>query len=112
MSASAYVEHAALMANEMVRRECRGPGDMDNAMRRLSRRYGIPHGTFWSLRYKKPRDMFVSAFAKLSEAYEAECQRQRKAIEHDIAVAKAKGGLAEALAIASARVAGDLDAGE
>ncbi len=31
-------------ANELLRRESRGPGDMENAMRRLETRYGIPYG--------------------------------------------------------------------
>lgn len=111
-TATAYVERAAMMADAMVKRESRGPGDLDNAMRRLSRRYRIPHGTFWSLKYRRPKDMLVSVFAKLSDAYEAELERQRQALEHDLAIAKAKGGLAAAVARASARMAGETDAGE
>ena len=91
MSASAYVDRAATMAEAMVRRETRGPGDTENAMRRLATRYGIPHGTFWSLKYRRPKDMLVSVFAKLSEAYDAECIRQQRLLDHERSIAAAAG---------------------
>jgi hypothetical protein len=112
MLAAAIVDDAASMARTLVRREARGPGDTDNAMRRLEARYGVPYGVLWSLRYRKPKDILASAFLTLSNAYEAECERQRRAIEHDLAIAKAKGGVAAALATAIARVNREETAGE
>lgn len=79
-------------ANELVRRESRGPGDVDNAMRRLEARYGIPASTLWRLRYRTPTDIFVSVFLKINAAYQAECERQLRLLEHDLAITKAKAG--------------------
>lgn len=42
------VAHAQEMTRAMVARECRGSGDMDNAMRRIEARCGIPHSTLWA----------------------------------------------------------------
>jgi hypothetical protein len=112
MSSLAIVDSAAFMARAMVQREARGPGDTDNAMRRIETRYGVPYGVLWSLRYRKPKDILASAFLTLSNAYEAECERQRRAIDHDLAIAKAKGGIAAALAEAVARIDRETTPGE
>jgi hypothetical protein len=41
------VEAATDMVRKMVQRESRGWGDLDNAMERLERRYGLPFWTVW-----------------------------------------------------------------
>lgn len=87
MSASS---DAASWANELVRRESRGPGDSENAMRRLEARYGISWRTFWQLRYRPPTDVFVSVYQRLHAAYLADCERQERLLRHEIELVKAK----------------------
>lgn len=82
---------AARWANELIRRESRGPGDSENAMRRLEARYGIGWRTFWALRYRPPADVFVSVYERLRAAYITECERQERLLRHEITIAKAKG---------------------
>ena len=83
---------ARAWANELVRREARGPGDMENAMRRLESRYGIPWRVFWSLRYRPPADVLTGLFFKLRDAYHAECDRQMRILEHEIEITKIIAG--------------------
>lgn len=65
MSGVAIVDSAANMARDLVQREARGPGDLENAMRRIEARYGVPYATLWSLRYRKPKDIMASALLTL-----------------------------------------------
>lgn len=92
MTDAAYIEDARTWANELVRKEARGPGDQERAMRRLEARYGIPWRTFWTLKYRPPTDVFVSIYNRLHAAYEAECERQMRLLKHDIEITKAKAG--------------------
>lgn len=87
----AFVSNAQEWANELIRRESRGPGDYENAMRRLESRYGIPWQTFWRLRHGRLKDIYVSIYVRLQAAYQAECERQMRLLAHDIEIAKAKG---------------------
>ena len=73
------VSEASEWASHMVLREARGPGDTENAMRRLESRYGIPWRTFWTLRYRAPADVMVGLYRQLQAAYTMECQRQESA---------------------------------
>ena len=86
------VLHAQEMARVMVQRESRGNGDIDNAMGRLEARYGIPKQTFWSLKYRPPKDVFVSVYLKIMAAYQAECERQERLLSHEREITKAKAG--------------------
>ncbi len=94
---------ARAWANELVRRESRGPGDMENAMRRLEYRYGINWRTFWQLRYRPPSDVFVGVYLQLKAAYEAECERQERMLRHEREITKAK---AQAFATVAGEQAG------
>jgi hypothetical protein len=96
-----FVSNAQEWANELVRRESRGPGDYENAMRRLESRYGIPWQTFWRLRHGRLKDVYVSIYVRLQAAYQAECERQMRLLAHEIEIAKAKG-LAGTPAVAAA----------
>ena len=98
------VADARAWANELIRRESRGPGDTENAMHRLETRYGIPWRTFWQLRYRPPSDVFVSVYLKLKTAYEAECARQERLLQHERHVTKAAFVAFEALGSAAADV--------
>ena len=77
-------------ANELVRRESRGNGDTENAMRRLEARYGVPWRTFWTLRYRPPSDVLVGVYLKLKTAYEAECERQQRLLDHEREITRKK----------------------
>lgn len=101
VSPSAFVDDAATKARWLVQREVRGPGDLDNAMRRVEARYGVSFSTLWSLRYRRPKDIFTSAYIAILNAYEAECERQRKLLEHEQAITKAKTGVSAHLARAA-----------
>lgn len=86
------VASAQKWASDLVQRESRGPGDMENAMRRLESRYGIPWRTFWSLRYRPPTDLFVSVYQRLEAAYQAERHRQMRLLQHEIEITSIVAG--------------------
>lgn len=95
------VASAKSWADDLVRRESRGPGDMENAMRRLESRYGIPWRTFWALRYRPPTDLFVSVYNRLHAAYEAERERQIRLLSHETAITKIIAGPASPAVVAA-----------
>src|SRR3954451_645702 len=88
----ALVSDARAWANKLVLRESRGPGDTENAMRRLSARYGLDYGALWGLRYRPPKRIFADVYFALAAAYQAECERQQRVLAHDIAKTKAIAG--------------------
>lgn len=63
MSAVAFVEQSRAWARDLVNADVRGPGDLDNAMRRVEARWGIPFAALWSLRYRPPKDVGASVYA-------------------------------------------------
>lgn len=91
MTAAALIEHARLMANELVLRESRGPGDMPNAMRRLETKYGVPAATFFHLRYRNPRRIWADVFLQLQAAYEMAREQQLRQLQHEIEISKKAG---------------------
>lgn len=103
---SEAVLQARNWANELVRREARGPGDTSNAMHRLEARYGIPWRTFWQLRYRAPKDVFVGVYQRLGAAYQAECERQRWLLEHELEITKLIAGPHAAAVVAAGTVVG------
>lgn len=107
MRSSAYVEQAATWAKDLTHRESRGPGDMENAWRRLETRYGISVGTFWSLRYRKPQNIFIEIFAQLQAAHRAECERQMRKLAHEIEITKAITGASHAAVCAAEALLGE-----
>lgn len=92
MGDAAYVDQAADWARALTQRESRGPGDLENAWRRLEARYGVPSSMFWALRYRRPKDIMASVFFRLHGAYQAECARQMRKLQHDIELTKAIAG--------------------
>jgi hypothetical protein len=88
----AFVADARTWANALVAREHRGPGDtVDAAMWRAEQRYGIERSTFWSLRYRPPKDIVVGVYMRLKAAYEHECERQEARLAHELMLTKAAG---------------------
>lgn len=79
IAAHEFVDDAARMAKRLANAECEGPGDYLNAMRRVAGRIGVPYGTFWNLRYRKPKEIpaheylgIFAEYAKNKHKYEAE----------------------------------------
>lgn len=60
---------AAEIHREMVQREARGPGDLENAMRRLEAKYGLSYWWQWNLRYKRPERVEPGFAQRLQLAY-------------------------------------------
>lgn len=111
MSDAAYVDDARSWAQELVRRESRGPGDQENAMRRLGTRHGIPWRVFWKLKYRPPQDIFISTYNRLHAAYRAECERQLRLLKHDIEITKAKAGAGSAAVVAAEALLAEMEGG-
>ena len=87
------VDEAANWANELVKRQHRGPGDtVEAAMHRASTKYRIEHQTLWRLRYRKPKDMMLKAYLRLKAAYEAELSRQEAKLAHELEITKTLRG--------------------
>lgn len=103
------VTEARDWAKWLVHNEMRGPGDMENAMRRLEARYGVAYSTFWGLRYRPPKDMFVSVYERLRDAYVAEHEKHERALKHEREITQAKSWAAANLARAAAALAGEKD---
>lgn len=79
---TAEVLHAKALSSELLRWESRGPGDTENAMRRVARRHGIDYGALWSLRYRAPKRIWADVANAISAAYDAEVERQREKLKH------------------------------
>ena len=109
VSPTAFVDDAASKARWIVQREVRGPGDLDNAMRRVEARHGLPYSLLWSLRYRRSKDILTSYYVAILNAYEAECERQKKLIEHERAITRAKSGFAASLVSAADALASKTD---
>lgn len=89
-----YLDQAAHWADVMTRRESRGTGDTDSALRRVADRTGIPYRALWSLRYRRPKCpvKIRGIFAMVREAYIAECLKQARKLEQEAQIAKAIAG--------------------
>lgn len=95
------LSEARSWSNALLLGEMRSPGDMENAMRRLESRYGIPWRIFHNLRYRPPADVLVGVWRQLKDAYEQECSRQERLLAHERHIAQATVLAFEALDSAS-----------
>lgn len=93
-SDAAYLDQAALWSKDLTRMRARGPGDLENAMRAIERDYGLDYWFLYQLRYKRDRLKFlsVSVYERLKAAYQAECERQMRKLQNDIAVTEKIAG--------------------
>jgi len=107
MSEAACVDQAAQWASRLTHAESRGPGDIENAWRRLEARYGVPWRAFWALRYRRPRDIAASIYLRLQAAYQAECERQMRLLTHELEITKAIVGPDSAAVAAAQAVVGE-----
>lgn len=89
----ATVEQAAEWAEALLQRSYRGPGDtIEAAMYRAETRFGIAAQTFWTLRYRRPRDILASVYLRLQAAYEAEVAVGAARLKHEAELTKQVGG--------------------
>ena len=103
------VETAAKWVRSMVQRESKSPGDTVNAMRRISKRYSIPYSLLWSLKYRPPKDLYVSAYQKLEKAYESEIERGINSLRQEKAITQAKTWLGKNLSRAASALVREED---
>jgi hypothetical protein len=104
MSDAAYLDQAAGWSKDLTRMKARGPGDTENAMRRIQREYGIDYGFLWSLRYRRGRLKTIShsIYERIAAAYRMECERQIRKLQDEIRRTEAVAGTNSA-AIRSAK---------
>lgn len=86
------VDRAAGWADQLVRREHRGPGDtIDAARNRVARRHRLPERILWALRYRKPKRIWADLYLSLEAAVAAEVRSQEARLAHEIELTRALG---------------------
>ncbi len=98
-----YVSDARGMANAILQSVHRGPGDtVEAAMHRAERQYGVPAAWLHRLRYRQIKDMPVSVYGAVVDAYRAACAASERAYEAERKLADARNsklvGLADFVA--------------
>lgn len=104
LSDTVYIDEAANWSRELTRMLARGPGDTENAMRRIEREYGVAYGFIWSLRYRRDQLHIIShaVYERIKAAYYAECERQLKKLRHELHISKVTGANSDLVASAEA----------
>jgi LPS sulfotransferase NodH len=83
------VDQARGWANKLIAAHHRGPGDtVEAAIHRAAVKHGLDPKALWRLRYRTPKDMLLSTWARIKEAYEAECERQEARLRHELEITK------------------------
>lgn len=82
-------EMAGRYVREMTDREAKGWGDQNNALKRLSRRYGMSYWTLNNLRIGRSKTVEASIFKRVQSAYFDYCERQIAQLQHDLEIEKA-----------------------
>ena len=90
VTGAVYVDQARGFLDGLLRVESRGPGDVENALRRIATRERVSFSR-WALRYRPPKDVYASVLFALRVAYEAARENQLKALEAELAAKKATG---------------------
>ncbi len=84
----AYISEAKGMANFLLSREHKGPGDtIEAAASRVQRKFGVPSSVLLRLRHREVKDMLMSNFLALAGAYKAAKSKMERAYEHEREVA-------------------------
>lgn len=87
------VANAAKWSKALWKKTYDGMGDtQEAAMYRAEQKYGVPAQTFWSLRYRPPKDLLTSIYMRLYAAYFNECERQEAKLRHELEMARALKG--------------------
>jgi hypothetical protein len=111
MSDAAYLDQAAGWSKDLTRMRSRGPGDLENAMRSIERDYGVDYWFIWQLRYSRNRLKFisVSVYERIKAAYQAECERQVRKLQHEITITETISGPGSAAVRAAKALVGETD---
>lgn len=88
-------EMAGRYVREMTDGEAKGWGDHSNALKRLSRRYGMSYWTLNNLRIGRAKTVEASIFKRVQSAYFDYCERQIAQLQHDLELEKAVSGNAD-----------------
>ncbi|MCO7726402.1 hypothetical protein NJB93_07320 [Brucella intermedia] len=80
---------AGRYVREMTDREAKGWGDHSNALKRLSRRYGLSYWTLNNLRIGRSKTVEASIFKRVQTAYFDYCERQIAQLQHELELEKA-----------------------
>ncbi len=67
---------AERFVRQMVQEESQGPGDLENSIKRLSRRYGVTPSQLVHIRRGQAKDPRGSLLTKIRLAYLDHCERQ------------------------------------
>ena len=86
---------AGRYVREMTDREAKGGGDHSNALKRLSRRYGLSYWTLNNLRIGRSKTVEASIFKRVQTAYFDYCERQIAQLQHELELEKAVSGDAD-----------------
>ncbi len=86
---------AGRYVREMTDREAKGWGDHSNALKRLSRRYGLSYWTLNNLRIGRSKTVEASIFKRVQTAYFDYCERQIAQLQHELELEKAVSGDAD-----------------
>ena len=82
-------EVATGYVRRMVEREVRGWGDQENALTRIEQRYGIPFWSLQNLRTGRAKTVEAGLFGRIRAAYLDICEKQVRALQHEISIEKA-----------------------
>lgn len=85
------LEAAADYARQIVELEARGPGDVEDALFRLERHYGIGANQLNHLRSRRAKSCDVSLYARIRMAYLDLCERKANALLHKVQLERAAG---------------------
>lgn len=85
------VDEAETWARALTKSQSRCAGDYGEAMRRAARAAGVTYSLFWCLHYKKPKDVWASAYLKIKAAYDSERERQMRKVINGARRAKESG---------------------
>lgn len=75
---------ATVFVRRMVEEETRGNGDVDAALRRLERHFGLDYWPLWYLRKGKAKTITVELYAKIRDAYLQYCSTKISGLQHEI----------------------------
>lgn len=79
-------EEAQGYVRRMIARESSGWGDMNSALDRLERKYGIPFWTMNNIRTGRAKTIEAGVFARIRSAYMDMCERQISRLQHELEV--------------------------
>lgn len=85
------VEAATEYVRRMTKLESDGPGDIDNALRRIGAKFGLGFWTLWHLRKGKAKSIDSTIYARIRSAYLELCATKARNLLHEINIEAAAG---------------------